>query len=256
MVYSGEFFFKIASRGKFYNTVLQASFGDCLVYLFQGMKEYIPSPDKPFEVPIPFLLMNLVLAIFIGNYAVKDLHGYGKLKLVRCRRRAEWWFCKCLWNIATVLLYYAALYAGVLLVCLMNFETLDQAAPFGTHQELLKAFLQTENPVLLGSQEMLAMTVLLPFVTAIAMSLLQMALAFLVSPTISFVILIAVYAFSAYYMDWFMPGNFMMTYRYAQVNPGGVHLGLSLMVDALIAVAAVVAGYWYFRRYDIYGEAK
>lgn len=256
MLYSGEFFSKIVRWGKYYNTVLQASFGDCLVYLFQGMKEYIPSPNTPFEVPIPFLLMNLVLAIFIGNYAVKDIRGFGKLKLVRCRRRGEWWFCKCLWNVVTVLLYYAALYTGVGLMCLFNCRMLDKGALFGTHQNILQRFLSTDTPQLLGNKELLIMTVVLPLLTAIAMSLFQMAMEFLVSPAISFVVIIAVYTFSAYYMSWFFPGNFMMVYRYAQVNSGGIHLGLSIFVDALIAVAAVIVGYWYFRKYDIYGEVK
>lgn len=256
MLYSGEFFSKTARWGKYQNTVFRASFGDCLVYLFQGMKEYIPSPNTPFEVPIPFLLMNLVLAIFIGNYAMKDIHGFGKLKLVRCKSRAEWWFCKCLWNVLTVLLYYAALYAGVGIMCLVNCRALDQAALFGTHQEILKKFLSADNLQMLGSRELLIMTVILPLLTAIAMSLFQMAMAFLVSPTISFVIVIAVYTFSAYYMSWFLPGNFMMTYRYHQVNSGGVHLGPSVLVDVFLTAAAVLAGYWYFRKYDIYGEVK
>ena len=68
--------------------------------------------DQPFEVPVLFLLINILLAVLIGGYAGGGLHGTGLNKLVRCQRRSGWWFCKCIWNVISVLGYYAALAAG------------------------------------------------------------------------------------------------------------------------------------------------
>lgn len=67
---------------------------------------------QPFEVPVLFLLINILLAVLIGGYAAGELHGTGLNKLVRCRRRSDWWICKCIWNVISVLGYYAALIAG------------------------------------------------------------------------------------------------------------------------------------------------
>lgn len=255
--YSWEFFYKISIWGMHQETALKASLGDCLIYLFQGAKEYIPSFSRPepFEVPIPYLFINLVLAVMIGNYAVKDLHGYGKLKLVRCRKRAEWWLCKCLWNVGTVLGYYLFLYAGVVLMCAVHYRQMDTALLI--HQDVLKQFLSGGGLASASeSTGLLVMAVLLPLATSLAMSLVQMALAFLTSPTVSYVILIAVYVFSAFKMQWYLPGNYMMMYRSCFVNEKGVHLGLSMAVDGVLSMLAVIVGYLRFQKYDIYGEKK
>ncbi len=90
----------------------KASFGDCFAYIFRGMQEYIPDQHQPFEVPVLFLLINILLAVLIGGYAAGELHGTGLNKLVRCQRRSGWWLCKCIWNVVSVLGYYAALIAG------------------------------------------------------------------------------------------------------------------------------------------------
>ena len=89
-----------------------ASFGDCFAYIFRGMQEYIPNQHQPFEVPVLFLLINILLAVLIGGYAAGELHGTGLNKLVRCQRRSDWWICKCIWNVISVFGYYAALIAG------------------------------------------------------------------------------------------------------------------------------------------------
>ena len=73
------------------------------------MQEYIPNQHQPFEVPVLFLLINILLAVLIGGYAAGELHGTGLNKLVRCQRRSDWWICKCIWNVISVLGYYAAL---------------------------------------------------------------------------------------------------------------------------------------------------
>lgn len=80
-----------------------ASFGDCFAYIFRGMQEYIPNQHQPFEVPVLFLLINILLAVLIGGYAAGELHGTGLNKLVRCRRRSDWWICKCIWNVISAL---------------------------------------------------------------------------------------------------------------------------------------------------------
>ena len=44
-----------------------ASFGDCFAYIFRGMQEYIPNQHQPFEVPVLFLLINILLAVLIAG---------------------------------------------------------------------------------------------------------------------------------------------------------------------------------------------
>ena len=78
-----------------------------------------------------------------------------------------------------------------------------------------------------------------------------MTMAFLTSAIISYISIITVAIFSAYYTVWFLPGNFLMTYRYTQVCENGVFLAKSVMVDVVIIVVSVIVGYVYFRKYDV-----
>jgi len=83
---------------------------DLLIYFFKGMKEYIPASNRPFEIPVDFLLLNMLLAFIIWNYPMKDMNGYGRSILARSDTRMSWWLSKCIWNVLSVLTYYAAIY--------------------------------------------------------------------------------------------------------------------------------------------------
>lgn len=52
-------------------------------------------------------------------------------------------------------------------------------------------------------------------------------------------------------MKWFMMGNYLMMYRNEFINQKGMNLGIALMVDAGVMIISIVAGYLYFRRYDV-----
>jgi len=222
---------------------------DTVLYFFKGMQEYIPASHKPFEVPVDFLLLNILLAIIIGNYPMKDINGYGRSVLVRSDTRISWWLCKCIWNVLSVITYYVAIYIGIIVMYVGN-RGLSNGIDFRLNADLMKVVFGVDLGTVNSS--MLIITILLlPIITSIAISLLQMTLAFYLNPIVSFVIVIAIYIFSAFYMKWFMMGNYLMMYRNEFINQKGMHLGISLIVDAGVATISIVAGYLYFRRYDV-----
>ena len=95
------------------------------------------------------------------------------------------------------------------------------------------------------------MIIILPVVTSIAISLLQMTMEFIVLPSVSFIVVMVIYISSAFYMKWFMPGNYMMAYRMIPVNSDGISFGISLIFDIGISVVSVFVGYMCFRKYDV-----
>ena len=95
------------------------------------------------------------------------------------------------------------------------------------------------------------MAIILPILTGIALSLFEMTMAFFTSPVISYISIITIAIFSAYYAKWFMPGNFLMSYRYIQVCNNGITLMTSVVVDVVIIAASIVIGKIYFNRCDV-----
>ena len=193
-----------------------ASFGDCFAYIFRGMQEYIPNQHQPFEVPVLFLLINILLAVLIGGYAAGELHGTGLNKLVRCRRRSDWWICKCIWNVISVLGYYAALIAGAVTAAFVASVKPGGAAFFSgiaPHKEVVVKLLFCEIPDKLNDKMLCCMVFVLPVLTSMAVSLFQMTIEFILQPWVSFMVLMANCVFSAFFMKGCWLGNYMMLYR-------------------------------------------
>ena len=179
-----------------------ASFGDALIFLFQGMKEFHPDIDgKSFEVPVCYLLINIVLALIIGGHVVKDLHGFGKNKLLRYAGRLRWWVTSCIWNVCSVCIYYILLYAGVVMVCIFHYDNFDVSGigqVIGIHDDAVRVMLSSEVTGNVNTQQLFLMIIILPVVTSIAISLLQMTMEFIVLPSVSFIVVMVIYISSAF----------------------------------------------------------
>ncbi|SEW43032.1 hypothetical protein [[Clostridium] fimetarium] len=244
-----QFFLKTNIYIKKYNIADETSVIDCFIYMFKGMKEYIPSTSNPFNVPFDFLLFNLILGLLIGYYPHKDLHGMGLQMMIKSKQRIFWWSSKCIWNMATVISYYAAIYMGILIAGML-FKTQITGE---IHKELIHRMLGME---IVGYKqfEIIIFVGLLPIISSIAISMFQMFLSFLVHPIVSYIIIIILYIFSAFYMKWFLPGNFLMFYRNYIVNPNGIHIFPSMMVNMIIILISFIVGYFYFRNVDILGK--
>lgn len=225
------------------------SYGECVVYIFRGMKEFIPSPKNPFEVPTEFLLLNIFLAFIIGNYPMKNIHEFGMLTLIRSNNRLLWWLSKCLWNIASVITFYIMIYVGIAITYITHIGvTNDNIVQLNA--KVIKYVLQTGNNQI-DSKMLIISAIILPIATSIAISMLQMMLAFFIKPIVSYMVTVSIYIFSAYYMKWFMIGNYMMMYRNKSINENGMQIGKSLMIDIIIFTVSIITGYVYFKRYDV-----
>lgn len=232
----------------------KASFGDCFAYIFRGMQEYIPNQRQPFEVPVLFLLINILLAVMIGGYAVGELHGTGIYKLVRCKKRSDWWIGKCIWNMTEVLGYYVALAAGVVAAALIDSVKPGGAAFFSgivPHKEIVEKLLYCENPDKLEGKMLCGMVFVLPVLTSMAMSLFQMTLELLVQPWVSFMVLMGNCVFSAFFMKGCWLGNYMMLYRMKPVNANGVDWQTGIVLNLLVMAGSMAAGWLLFEKYDV-----
>ena len=50
--------------------------GDMILFIFRGMREYVPELDPVFLIPVTWLLIQLYIAFVIGGYAYEDLGAY------------------------------------------------------------------------------------------------------------------------------------------------------------------------------------
>lgn len=221
------------------------TFLDCALYLFGGMEPYIPSADVPFKIPVTWLILHSYLAYWVGSYPVDDLQHYGKNVLLRCEKRATWWRSKLIWCAASVLVFYAVCYLVMALFCLF-IGTLSFAPTYEIQETVSHLYLQR-----LENKEIWFIVLILPILTSLALSLVQMVFYLWVAPIFSYIAVISYLVISAYCATPFLIGNYSMIFRHERLMDGGASSVVCVVVDIGIIVAAIGIGHRKFKRYDI-----
>ena len=111
--------------------ISQYTYGDYLLYIFGGMREYIPAPGKPFQIPYIWLINHIGILYFTLHYMHDDLEGFGQQMILRSGSRTGWWLSKCVWNTAAVVLLYSIAWGTVFLFASANHATRSfEISPF------------------------------------------------------------------------------------------------------------------------------
>lgn len=237
---------------KFYSN-LSASEGipngniiDCYMYIFKGMKVYNAENGDPFMIPFDWLILQSLIGLLIIQYPTQDLHSYGTQLLIRSRSRVFWWISKCIWNFATVLMFY-----------LLSFIIpIVFSAIFGD-LSLIPNIKVNEFSSLIDLKDVqinftfYISIFILPILTSVAVSLFQMMLSFLINPVISFLLIVGVMAASAYCHTPFLVGNYTMILRNKAIYESGFNNTNIIIIDLLIVILSVIVGLLYFKGTDI-----
>lgn len=221
------------------------SFGDYLVAAFFGMKEYFFELRDPFNFPALWMLVFLVIAYLTLNYPYEDLMGSGKHELVESGNRSLWWFSKCCWVVASVLLFYAAAAFGVFLVALAAGGSLDLSL-----SPSLPALLDFGSAILPAPWNIAGLLLLFPAMT-MALCLLQLLLSLAMKPMPSFFCSIAILFFSAYFKEPFLPGNYLMAARSEVFIASGMSAVEGAGIALGMAIVSVLCGWALFLNKDI-----
>lgn len=218
---------------------------DALIYIFRGMEVYVPIPGKPFEVPGIWLLVNLFLAFILVSYPSKDLNEYGQHMLLRARSRLQWWTAKCIWNSCCVLAFYLVGYAVILLfTAIFGKVSFEMSADICS---LLSKFHVNQS----GYCNLILTVLVLPLLTSLSLSLLQMTLEFIVKPILSYAIILMLLVASAYYYTPFLLGNESMLLRSRVAMQNGIPFYLAVAIDCTVILIAPMIGYLFFHKSDI-----
>lgn len=246
---------------------IRGTFGDFWLYIFGGMKEYIfdSNDKKAFTFPVVWTIVFLFMLYITLYYPYNDLLGYGQNVLTRSGGRLNWWLSKCLWNFATVLGFFLV---GAVTVVVFSavFGTLSTDISEDMYTEVFELGkydgetfqginLIVDTTPIVWPHYINIELFLMPFLTAVVISQLQMLLSLWMRPVFSFCAMVGVLVVSAYYVRPFMIGNYAMATRFDKVLSGldgnSVSVTTGIIILSALFVACVVAGAITFRHYDI-----
>lgn len=225
--------------------VLSGGFGpvDVLAYFFAGSDYYRMDEKVPFVLPIGWLIQQVLVAVLVGNYTVRDFGGQAPQVLVRVGGRQTWWLSKCLWVVATVIAFYAI----EALVALVAASTLGG---LGTMGDVEAVSVLGFSLSALDSDE-LALMLLLPVALSLALSLAQVALSLVVGSFIAFSAVVSFVVVSVYFGSPLLIGDCSMMIRSAFLQPGGVDAAAAFAACAVVGAASVALGCFAFRCRDL-----
>ena len=226
------------------------SLGDLALYIFGGMKKFIPTPGAVFPFPTVWLLV-MALACFSSLwYPLNDLYGFGKTLLTACQSRKRWYLAKAVWCGVTVSLYFLLGWAVLLCGCLaMGGKFTWTISPY--MMELMEI---TDVASTVEEWRLTLQLTVLPWLVAVTLSQLQLCLSLWMQPVLGWVISIVVLLSSAYYASPFLLGNYAMALRDQQVLSGGVDCWVGAAYCLVLLLLSVLTGLVSFRHTDILGK--
>ena len=226
------------------------SLGDLALYIFGGMKKFIPTPGAVFPFPIVWLLV-MALACFSSLwYPLNDLYGFGKTLLTACQSRSRWYLAKALWCGVTVTLYYLLGWAVMPLGCwIIGGRFTWSISPY--MMELMEV---TDVASAVENWQLTLQLTVLPWLVTVALSQLQLCLSLWMQPVLGWIVSIVVLLSSAYYATPFLLGNYAMVLRDQQVLAGGVDGRAGIAYCLGVVLLSVLAGLISFKHADILGK--
>ena len=218
---------------------------DYYLYSMQGMRVFDFDMKQHFEIPIYWFVFQIGAAYFTAYYSHHDLTDNGKVLFIMPKSRSAWWYSKCLWCLVSVFIYY--LVSIITIGCTAIFCGASLSLK---HSELISRIIEQGANYLSGF-DVLLVVIILPIVTTMAICMLQMFIGFFVSPEVSFALSCTVYVLSAYYTEWFLPGNFTMWQRSSYVVLDGLNPISGLVLGCFLILFSFYEGKLYFEKKDI-----
>lgn len=250
----------VAINLNFYSTVNQLSIKyfdtysvgvlNVWVHSLEGTGIFEPSLGMPFAIPMNWFVLQALLALLILSYPTQNLYGYGSQCLIRMEWRSIWWLSKCIWNLCTVASFYLI---GIITTCLWALLNKRSLLEYSIQISLSVSGINLSSYSL---TEILMLTLLLPFLTSLALSFIQMILSMVLSPIYGYFIVICNALISAYCYSPFLIANYSMMLRHESITPNGYCIRMAIIVDSGVILLSVIGGLIYFMRCDILKTKK
>lgn len=225
---------------------------DYMMYSFMGAKPVVYSADE-LEMTLPtFWLLAIGGCLFTNlDYLLHDLTRVGQQIIVRSGNRRGWYLAKCFWNLCSCIQYVLLAGISVLIfslffgakMSLLNTPEITQAI---SYEELME-------PIKLTVAQGLSAAVLMPMISLMAISMLQMTLCLLIKPVISFLVSMALLVAAVYCNSPLILGTGAMVIRSNILVANGISpIGAALVAVCIIFISVGV-GCLFFKNTDILG---
>lgn len=224
----------------------EISFSDFILFMFRGMNVFDGNAVELQDKLPQWFLVNIYLSIIIGYFPLKDLSESGIQVLIRTKSRVSWWLSKCLWVTYNVLIYYA-----ISIIVITVFSLFHGGLSLELSKEL-NLILSNLDISKFNFKGILIVGIILPVITSITFSLIQLLISLFTNSIISNMFIITVLTLTPFYCNSFFIGNYLMILR-SNLNIGdsGVSIVYGIVICVVLSIATIFIGANKIKRYDI-----
>jgi len=241
--------FNILHQALLYDYIAQPSQINWVSYIlkiFLGKKELKQMPiNTTFSAPKEWITVYLFYIVYICRYPKKDMEQRGYHTLLRVQSKISWWNAKCIWVILNTITFFGILIFTTILFG-MVFQC-DFSWEMAIHKDIWRIGIHE-----FSKGELFINGLLLPFLVAVSIGMLELLLTFIVSTIPAIAIVITYLIFSVYDCNAFLLGNYSMLLRnYLIIGKKGVFSIRGILLCALIIVISWIVGGYCFKKMDI-----
>lgn len=226
---------------------------DYLFYLFFGMEEYVPSPGNKFRFPALWVAVVLYVSYITLYFPYKDLNGYGKNILLNTQSKKTWYLSKCMWVTVSTIIYFLIGFVVLSLFAIISGAEITADVSSNAVIKFIQ-FITTEQNLFYNDAMYYKVTLLhfiLPVVICIMNNLFQLFLSLFIKPFFSFIFTVSYTIASAYYLKFFMLGNYAMIARSNIFIDNGVNFTDGLIISLGVILVVIISGTVLFSKQDI-----
>ena len=228
------------------NENISISVMDFILYNLRGMKLYSPNMDGQYLLPAVWMFNQVMIALIVGYYPVRDLNGYGKNTLLRTQSRSRWLLSKLVWIVCMVIAYYIVIYSASFIFALFTGNSLS----FMPGEYITRLFYDIDLQDIYV-ENFVIFIITMPMLTSIVASIVQVMMSYIISPFISFLAIIVVMLSSTYISNPALIGNASMVIRSRFATPVVFTVEETVLYLAIYLIAALIIGFVYFGNKDI-----
>lgn len=229
----------------------KASFGDVVLFVFSGMKEHISDPSIKFEIPITWLSCQLFITYLVGDYISRDMTTYGHQYIMRATHKSYWLIGKVIYCIFTVFCFYLVGYATIWLY------TLAFKSPSLFLNYDVCGCLSLIDVSVLNISDYIVGVIVLPIFTSVVLAVAQTILTLWLKPIYSMICVITYVCASAYYLSYYLIGNYSMILRSKKIIEDSISINAkyidpvaALIIDGVLVIILFFIGILKTKKYD------
>lgn len=220
------------------------SFWDQLVYFYRGIPPFTPSWQESFEMPIAYLITNLVLLFALGNTTASVFEPYGYEIFTRIPNRSVWWLAHCLMAVIAAIVEQTAIIGTIMLFCLAV------GGPFAICDYRGLAIPELVSWPGTGYMQVLSL-LLSPVLAAIALALLQLLLELVAGDTLGLIFAIAFVVSGAFLDEPILFCGHAMMQRLSAFTGDGITMKQTTLWTGVISALSIIVGARHLSKKDL-----